>query len=58
MLKRYPGDGDYIIKWDSILLDKDLQYEEKQILILYNDVCKFETKEIKSMTGPWKHRPV
>lgn len=52
MLKRYPGDGDYIIKWDSILLDKDLQYEEKQILILYNDVCKFETKEIKSMTGP------
>ncbi|WMV19083.1 hypothetical protein MTR67_012468 [Solanum verrucosum] len=24
MLKRYHGDGDYIIKWDSIVLDKDL----------------------------------
>ena len=25
MLKRYHGDGDYIIKLDSIVLDKDLQ---------------------------------
>uniref|UniRef100_M0ZQN9 'chromo' domain containing protein n=1 Tax=Solanum tuberosum TaxID=4113 RepID=M0ZQN9_SOLTU len=25
MLKRYHGDGDYIIKWDSVLLDKDLK---------------------------------
>jgi len=24
MLKKYHGDGDYIIKWDSIVLDKDL----------------------------------
>ncbi|WMV41021.1 hypothetical protein MTR67_034406 [Solanum verrucosum] len=24
MLKKYHGDGDYIIKWDSVLLDKDL----------------------------------
>lgn len=27
-LKRYHGDGNYIIKWDLILLDKDLIYEE------------------------------
>ncbi|XP_055822044.1 uncharacterized protein LOC129890531 [Solanum dulcamara] len=24
MLKNYHGDGDYIIKWDSIVLEKDL----------------------------------
>lgn len=40
MLKRYHGDKDYIIKWDSIMLDKDLQYEEKSITILDHDVCK------------------
>ena len=34
MLKRYQGDGDYIIKWDLIVLDKDLYYEEKPIAIL------------------------
>ncbi|KAK4708466.1 hypothetical protein R3W88_029391 [Solanum pinnatisectum] len=49
MLKRYHGDGDYIIKWDSIVLDKDLQYEEEPIVILHRDVRKLRTKEIKSM---------
>ncbi|KAH0695903.1 hypothetical protein KY289_013385 [Solanum tuberosum] len=34
MLKKYHGDGDYIIKWDSVLLDKDLQYEEEPVAIL------------------------
>ncbi|WMV33368.1 hypothetical protein MTR67_026753 [Solanum verrucosum] len=38
MLKRYDGDGDYIIKWDSVVLDKDLQYEEEPIAILDCDV--------------------
>ena len=28
MLKKYHGDGDCIIKWDSILLDKYLLFEE------------------------------
>ncbi|KAK4726801.1 hypothetical protein R3W88_031718 [Solanum pinnatisectum] len=58
MLKRYHGDGYYIIKWDTIVLDIDLQYEEEPIAILDRDVCKLRTKEIKSVTVQWKHRPV
>ncbi|KAK4716538.1 hypothetical protein R3W88_014876 [Solanum pinnatisectum] len=58
MLKRYHDDGDYIIKWDSIVLDKDLQYEEEPIAILDRDVRKLRTKEIKFVKVQWKHRPV
>ncbi|XP_069145427.1 uncharacterized protein [Solanum lycopersicum] len=29
MLKRYHGDGNYIIHWDSVLLDDNLSYEEE-----------------------------
>ncbi|KAK4727517.1 hypothetical protein R3W88_032434 [Solanum pinnatisectum] len=58
ILKKYHGDGDYIIKWDSIVLDKDLKYEEKLIAILDRDVRKLRTKEIKSVKFQWKHRPV
>ena len=58
MLKRYHGDGDYIIKWNSIVLDIDLQYEEKPIVFLDRDVHKLRTKEIKSVKVQWKHRPV
>ena len=47
MLKRYHGDGDYIIKWDSIVLDKDLQYAEEHIAILDHDVRNLGTKDIK-----------
>ncbi|WMV13720.1 hypothetical protein MTR67_007105 [Solanum verrucosum] len=49
---------DYIIKWDSVLLYKDLQYEEEPIAILDRDVQKLRTKEIMSMKVQWKHRPV
>ncbi|WMV36715.1 hypothetical protein MTR67_030100 [Solanum verrucosum] len=58
MLKRYHGDGDYIIKCDAIVLDKDLQYEEEPIAILNCDVHMLRTKEIKSVKVQWKHRPV
>ncbi|WMV33201.1 hypothetical protein MTR67_026586 [Solanum verrucosum] len=58
ILKRYHGDGDYIIKWHSIVLDKDLQYENEPIAILDRDVRKLRTKEIKSVKVQWKHRPV
>ncbi|WMV49867.1 hypothetical protein MTR67_043252 [Solanum verrucosum] len=54
MLKRYHDYRDYIIKWDSILLDKDLQYEKEPIAILDHDVRKLRTKEIKSMKVQWK----
>ena len=47
MLKRYHGDGYCIIKRDSIVLDKELQYEEGQIAILERDVHKLRTKGIK-----------
>ncbi|WMV41517.1 hypothetical protein MTR67_034902 [Solanum verrucosum] len=55
--KKYHGDGDYIIKWDSILLDKDLHTEEP-IAILDRYIHKLRTKEIKSVKAQWKHRPV
>ena len=58
MLKRYDGDGDYLIKWDSIVLDKDLQYEEDSIGILDHDVRKLRTKEIKPIKFQWKYPPV
>ncbi|XP_049414619.1 uncharacterized protein LOC125877335 [Solanum stenotomum] len=37
MLKKFHGDRDYIIKWDSVLLNKDLQCEEEPIAILDRD---------------------
>ena len=40
--------GDCITNWDSISLDKDLQYEEEPIAVLDRDVRKL-TKEIKSV---------
>ncbi|WMV20182.1 hypothetical protein MTR67_013567 [Solanum verrucosum] len=58
MLKRYHGDGDYIIKWDSVVLDKNLQYEEEPIAILDCDVRKLRNKEFKSVKFQWKHHPV
>ncbi|XP_055824276.1 uncharacterized protein LOC129892735 [Solanum dulcamara] len=38
VLKKYHVDGDYIIKWDSILLNNDLRYEEEPMAILDCDV--------------------
>lgn len=43
MLKKYHGDGDYIIHWDPKLLDKELSYEEKPLSILDRDVMKLRT---------------
>ncbi|WMV26079.1 hypothetical protein MTR67_019464 [Solanum verrucosum] len=58
MLKRYHGEGNYIIKWDLVVLDKDLQYEEEPVAIFDRDVCKLRTNEIKSVKFQWKHHPV
>ena len=38
MLKRYHGNGNYIIRWDSVLLDEKLSYEEDHVAILYREV--------------------
>ena len=43
---------------DSILLDKDLQYEEESIKILDRDVRKLRTKDIKYVKVQWKHHLV
>ena len=40
MLKRQHGDGNYIIRWDSVLLDENLSYEEEPIAILDMEVRK------------------
>ena len=58
IIKKYHGDGNYIIKWDSIVLERDLQYEQEPIIILDPDVQKFRNKQIKSLKFQWKHRPV
>ena len=58
MLKKYHGDGKYIIRWDSILLDDNLSYEEEPIAILDREVRKLRSKEIASIKVQWKDRPV
>ncbi|XP_055830764.1 uncharacterized protein LOC129899769 [Solanum dulcamara] len=47
MLKMYHGNIDYIIKWDSILFDKDIQYKLEAVGILDCDIRKLRTKEIR-----------
>ena len=49
MLKKYHGDGNYIIRWDSILLDENLSYEEEPIAIQDREVHKLRSKEIASI---------
>lgn len=55
MLKNYHRDGDYIIKWGSILLEKNLQYEKKLITVPDWGVQKLRTKEIRFIKVQWKH---
>ena len=58
MLKRYHGDGNYIIRWDSVLLDENLSYEEEPAAILDREVRKLRSKEITSIKVQEKTRPV
>ena len=58
MLKRYHGDGNYIIRWDSVLLDENLSYEEEPVSILDREVRKLRSMEIASIKVQWKNRPV
>ena len=55
MLKRYHGDGNYIIRWDSVLLDVNLTYEEEPGASLASAVRKFRSKEIASIKVQWKN---
>ncbi|XP_059315762.1 uncharacterized protein LOC132066473 [Lycium ferocissimum] len=58
MLNRYHGDGSYIIRWDSVLLDENLSYEKEPIAILDREVRKLRSKEIVSVKVQWMNRPV
>ena len=58
MLKRYHGDGNYIICWDSALLDENLSYEEDPVAILDREVRKLRPREIASIKVQWKNLPV
>ena len=55
MLKRYYGDGNYIIRWDSVLLDENLSYEEEPVAILDREVRKLRSREIVSIKVQWKN---
>ena len=58
MLKSYHGDGNYIIRWDSVLLDENLSYEEEPVAILDREVRKLRSREIASIKVQWKNRLV
>ena len=58
MLKRYHRNGNYIIRWDSVLLDENLSYEEEYVAILDREVRKLRSREIVSIKVQWKNRPV
>ena len=58
MLKKYHGDGNYIIRWDSVLLDENFSYEEDPVSILGREVSKLRSKEIASIKVQWKNRPI
>ena len=58
MLKRYHGDGNYIIRWDLVLLDENLSYEEEPVAILDREVRKLRSREIASVKVQWKNRSV
>ena len=55
MLKKYHGDGNYIIRWDSVLHDENLSYEEEPVAILGREVRKLRSREIASIKVQWKN---
>ena len=58
MLKRYRGDENYIIRWDSFLLDENLSYEEESVAILHREFRKLRSTEIASVKVQWKNRTI
>lgn len=46
MLKKYYDDENYIIHWDSVLLDENLSYEEEPLAILDKEVRKLSQKKL------------
>ena len=48
----------YIIRWDSVLLDENLSFEEEPVAILDREIRKLRSREIASIKVLWKNRPV
>ena len=48
MLKKYHGDGNYIILWDLVLFNENLSYKKKPVAIQDREVRKLRSKEIAS----------
>ena len=49
MLKKYYGDRNYIIHWDTILLDENPSYKEEHVVILDRVFRKLRSREIASI---------
>ena len=49
MLKKYHGDGNHIIRWDSVHIDENLSYEEDRVAILDREIRKLRSREIASI---------
>ncbi|XP_059289846.1 uncharacterized protein LOC132043357 [Lycium ferocissimum] len=58
MLKKYVSDGSHVIRWDSVMLDQNLSYEEEPIAILDNQIRNLTSKEIVYVKVQWSGRPV
>ncbi|XP_059295579.1 uncharacterized protein LOC132048916 [Lycium ferocissimum] len=58
ILKKYHLDSSHMIRWDSVLLDHNLAFEEELIVILDRQVQKLRLKEIALVKVQWRHRPV
>ena len=58
VLERYHGDENYNIRWDSVLLDENLSYDEEPVAIFDREVRKLTSREIASIKVQWKNRPV
>ena len=58
MLKKYHGDGNYIIRWDTVLFYENLFYGEEPVSILDREVRKLRSKEIASIKVQWKNHPI
>ena len=58
MLKKYYDDGNYIVHWDSVLLDENLSYEEEPVVIISTKVPKLRSKDIASIKVQWKNLSV
>ena len=46
------------MRWDSVLLDENLSYEEEPVAILDREIRKLRSREIASIKVQWKNRPV